>query len=338
MFLFTFTYFQEKFALRFNSGGYLTYLLLPHEAQSHRSKEGVADGNWHTVTFQGSDLFIDDQDSNGRYGTSIRWESESENEPNNHTLSFFDGFVGCVRLNVPANSSLSGDTGDNGAASLTQNDDFSVSLFQGLTKYQPCNDLGFDLTTSAQCFEAETFTLCSQCEVDATCVFTDGKNECECPFSEDETVQYSRNCRKANESGLESRHLHPAQDDPSDLSMSSTTGTYTSSSLPQSPHLSSTTEHMSASSIERSRIAPDVCSEVPNRCGKNGRCFNDPTIPEGFECYCKPGFSGNYCETNYDECLTKPCQNNASCVDGINNYRYRVYNILKNIFKYFRQK
>lgn len=32
------------------------------------------------------------------------------------------------------------------------------------------------------------------------------------------------------------------------------------------------------------------------------------------------GFTGNNCELNYDDCITLPCLNGGSCVDGIDSY------------------
>uniref|UniRef100_A0A1I8HH94 Notch n=1 Tax=Macrostomum lignano TaxID=282301 RepID=A0A1I8HH94_9PLAT len=37
-------------------------------------------------------------------------------------------------------------------------------------------------------------------------------------------------------------------------------------------------------------------------------------------CRCKIGFSGTHCETNIDDCIGHRCQNNATCLDGVNNY------------------
>ena len=35
---------------------------------------------------------------------------------------------------------------------------------------------------------------------------------------------------------------------------------------------------------------------------------------------CLNPISGTNCETNIDECASNPCQNNATCLDGINNF------------------
>lgn len=39
-----------------------------------------------------------------------------------------------------------------------------------------------------------------------------------------------------------------------------------------------------------------------------------------FRCICADGFEGEYCEVNIDDCEDNDCENNSTCVDGINNY------------------
>lgn len=43
-----------------------------------------------------------------------------------------------------------------------------------------------------------------------------------------------------------------------------------------------------------------------------------PTHPQS--CSCPLGFEGQRCEINPDDCEDNDCENNATCVDGINNY------------------
>lgn len=39
-----------------------------------------------------------------------------------------------------------------------------------------------------------------------------------------------------------------------------------------------------------------------------------------FRCICVDGFEGENCEVNVDDCEDNDCENNFTCVDGINNY------------------
>lgn len=39
-----------------------------------------------------------------------------------------------------------------------------------------------------------------------------------------------------------------------------------------------------------------------------------------FRCVCPEGFEGDSCEINIDDCEDNDCENNSTCVDGINNY------------------
>ena len=33
------------------------------------------------------------------------------------------------------------------------------------------------------------------------------------------------------------------------------------------------------------------------------------------------GFEGSECQTDINECLSNPCQNNGDCTDGVNGYQ-----------------
>jgi len=52
-------------------------------------------------------------------------------------------------------------------------------------------------------------------------------------------------------------------------------------------------------------------------------CQNNASCVDGkysYTCTCLPGYSGTHCETDSNECLSNPCQNSATCVDGQNSY------------------
>ena len=43
-------------------------------------------------------------------------------------------------------------------------------------------------------------------------------------------------------------------------------------------------------------------------------------LANSFTCQCVDGFIGVTCETNLDECLSNPCVNLATCLDGVDGY------------------
>ena len=59
----------------------------------------------------------------------------------------------------------------------------------------------------------------------------------------------------------------------------------------------------------------DSCESIA--CQNGASCS---ITPMGIFCDCKPGFTGDLCETNIDECESNPCKNGGLCQDGINTY------------------
>lgn len=39
-----------------------------------------------------------------------------------------------------------------------------------------------------------------------------------------------------------------------------------------------------------------------------------------FSCECRPGFEGEHCEIEVDECASQPCRNGAVCRDYVNSF------------------
>jgi hypothetical protein len=52
-------------------------------------------------------------------------------------------------------------------------------------------------------------------------------------------------------------------------------------------------------------------------------CLNGATCRDGLDgytCECAVGFSGRHCEVNLDDCSPNPCENGAVCFDGVDDY------------------
>ena len=57
-------------------------------------------------------------------------------------------------------------------------------------------------------------------------------------------------------------------------------------------------------------------------CNPN-RCRNGGTCIDGintFTCDCLDGWEGEFCEINSNDCAQYPCQNFGICIDGVNSY------------------
>ncbi|XP_028987723.1 protein crumbs homolog 1-like [Betta splendens] len=53
----------------------------------------------------------------------------------------------------------------------------------------------------------------------------------------------------------------------------------------------------------------------------NYSCFNGGNCSEAdYNCYCLPGFTGQWCEKDVDECLSDPCMNGGFCVNYVNSF------------------
>lgn len=73
--------------------------------------------------------------------------------------------------------------------------------------------------------------------------------------------------------------------------------------------------------IDVDDCSPDVDSETGEpRCFNGGRCVDRVG---GYGCVCPPGYVGERCEGDVNECLSDPCDPNGSynCVQLVNSYR-----------------
>ena len=65
-----------------------------------------------------------------------------------------------------------------------------------------------------------------------------------------------------------------------------------------------------------------LCDVDIDEC-KSTPCQNGATCADGinsYTCSCLAGFTGTQCETNIDECVSGPCQNGGTCEDEINDF------------------
>ncbi|XP_051809647.1 protein crumbs homolog 1-like [Acanthochromis polyacanthus] len=53
----------------------------------------------------------------------------------------------------------------------------------------------------------------------------------------------------------------------------------------------------------------------------NYNCFNGGNCSEADNaCYCLPGFTGQWCEKDVDECISDPCMNGGFCINYVNSF------------------
>ncbi|XP_016408042.1 protein crumbs homolog 2-like [Sinocyclocheilus rhinocerous] len=82
---------------------------------------------------------------------------------------------------------------------------------------------------------------------------------------------------------------------------------------------------------ENCEVDIDECADTP--CENDGECF-EKSKPEhwdtdweftyataaGYVCQCQPGYTGENCSVNINECVSEPCHNGGSCKDLVNGY------------------
>ncbi|XP_001083811.4 protein crumbs homolog 2 isoform X1 [Macaca mulatta] len=63
---------------------------------------------------------------------------------------------------------------------------------------------------------------------------------------------------------------------------------------------------------------PRGCATQP--CHHGALCVPQGLDPDGFRCYCVPGFQGPRCELDIDECASRPCHHGATCRNLADRY------------------
>ncbi|XP_038077194.1 protein jagged-1-like [Patiria miniata] len=61
----------------------------------------------------------------------------------------------------------------------------------------------------------------------------------------------------------------------------------------------------------------DMCEQ--HVCQNNATCLDDDR-GTGYSCYCPPGYHGQLCQINTDECVSSPCLHDGTCEDRVNAF------------------
>ena len=69
-------------------------------------------------------------------------------------------------------------------------------------------------------------------------------------------------------------------------------------------------------------IVSDVNDCSSNPCMNGGHCID---LKDNFQCQCKEGFWGKFCELEVDNCALQPCKNNGTCINKVFNNRRSFY-------------
>jgi hypothetical protein len=71
-------------------------------------------------------------------------------------------------------------------------------------------------------------------------------------------------------------------------------------------------------------LVNDPCAT--NDCSLAGSSACVVTTLNSFGCRCKPGYTGDKCDVDIDECCSSPCTGVKYCVDGIDSFQCRTPN------------
>lgn len=64
-------------------------------------------------------------------------------------------------------------------------------------------------------------------------------------------------------------------------------------------------------------LSPGADCEINIDECENSPCLNEATCVDGineYTCNCLPGYEGTRCQIDIDECQLNPCQNEAKCI------------------------
>ena len=95
--------------------------------------------------------------------------------------------------------------------------------------------------------------------------------------------------------------------------------------LAQQPHLLALKNRLKKLKLLKNRtkiIQNELCNGIT--CTNHGKCINHASNGKqlhDYKCKCETGWSGKDCQTDIDNCKANPCQNGATCVDGIGFYK-----------------
>ncbi|TNN67237.1 Fibropellin-1 [Liparis tanakae] len=71
--------------------------------------------------------------------------------------------------------------------------------------------------------------------------------------------------------------------------------------------------------LTREKGRKQILTNDQTPCANKGHCVLDDA--NSYSCICAPGWSGQNCRINVDDCVQHRCQNGATCVDEIGGYR-----------------
>jgi len=75
-------------------------------------------------------------------------------------------------------------------------------------------------------------------------------------------------------------------------------------------------DELKTCSIERPSLKSGQCINVP--CRNGAECQDLGNLQ--FHCLCRPGYTGDLCESIVDLCLSNPCSNGGRCLSWVGGF------------------